>query len=68
MRTTSKLAVITAFTFIALAVLGVSGCRKSAQEQGGSQVKKYTCSMHPEVVQDQPGKCPKCGMDLIEKH
>ena len=27
----------------------------------------YTCSMHPEVKSDKPGKCPKCGMDLIEK-
>lgn len=25
----------------------------------------YTCPMHPEVVQDAPGKCPGCGMDLI---
>jgi hypothetical protein len=23
--------------------------------------------MHPEVEQDQPGKCPKCGMDLVPK-
>lgn len=27
----------------------------------------YTCPMHPEVKVDKPGKCPKCGMDLIEK-
>ena len=30
-------------------------------------MKTYTCSMHPEVKSDKPGKCPKCGMDLIEK-
>ncbi len=24
----------------------------------------YTCPMHPEVVQDHPGDCPKCGMAL----
>ena len=24
----------------------------------------YTCPMHPEIRQDQPGSCPKCGMDL----
>ena len=27
----------------------------------------YTCVMHPEVVQDHPGNCPKCGMKLVEK-
>jgi Cu2+-exporting ATPase len=26
---------------------------------------KYTCPMHPEVIKDSPGKCPKCGMDLV---
>jgi Cu(I)/Ag(I) efflux system membrane fusion protein len=25
----------------------------------------YTCSMHPQIKQDHPGKCPICGMDLI---
>ena len=28
--------------------------------------QKYTCTMHPEVVMDKPGKCPKCGMDLVK--
>ncbi len=25
----------------------------------------YTCPMHPEIVQDKPGNCPKCGMNLV---
>ena len=26
----------------------------------------YTCPMHPEVRQNHPGKCPKCGgMELV---
>jgi multidrug efflux pump subunit AcrA (membrane-fusion protein) len=25
----------------------------------------YTCPMHPQIVRDQPGKCPICGMDLV---
>ena len=25
----------------------------------------YTCSMHPQIHEDAPGKCPICGMDLI---
>ena len=24
----------------------------------------YTCPMHPEIKQDHPGDCPKCGMHL----
>ena len=27
----------------------------------------YTCKMHPEVISDKPGKCPKCGMTLVKK-
>ncbi|SFS45880.1 heavy metal translocating P-type ATPase [Lutibacter maritimus] len=29
------------------------------------QTTKYTCPMHPEVIQNAPGSCPKCGMDLV---
>lgn len=28
-------------------------------------MKKYTCPMHPQVLKDEPGKCPLCGMDLV---
>jgi Cu+-exporting ATPase len=38
------------------------------QENTGSAkaagVTQYTCPMHPEIVQDKPGACPKCGMSL----
>jgi len=27
---------------------------------------KYRCPMHPEVVRDEPGQCPICGMTLVE--
>jgi Cu+-exporting ATPase len=27
----------------------------------------YTCPMHPEIEQDHPGNCPKCGMTLVLK-
>ena len=27
----------------------------------------YTCNMHPDVSQDKPGKCPKCGAKMVEK-
>ncbi|MEW8658229.1 MAG: heavy metal translocating P-type ATPase [Candidatus Thiodiazotropha endolucinida] len=35
-------------------------------DPGGSLVggALYTCPMHPEIIQDHPGNCPKCGMAL----
>jgi len=27
----------------------------------------YTCSMHPQVIEDEPGDCPICGMKLTRK-
>ena len=36
--------------------------------QGGATATKstrYTCTMHPEVIRDAPGSCPKCGMTLV---
>ena len=28
---------------------------------------KYVCPMHPQIVRDEEGSCPICGMDLVEK-
>ncbi len=25
----------------------------------------YTCPIHTETILDKPGKCPKCGTDLV---
>ena len=71
---------MTVLTAVALAAVatGVSGCteKDSSQGQSGNQgtnqaaqphTVQYTCPMHPDVVTDKPGKCPKCGMDLVEK-
>jgi len=35
-----------------------------AQGSAGTAGDEHTCPMHPEVVQDHPGSCPKCGMAL----
>lgn len=48
--------------FILLVALGCKGKNKAA---GGTAGTTYTCSMHPQVRSDNPGKCPICGMDLI---
>lgn len=28
--------------------------------------KVYICPMHPDIREDKPGSCPKCGMNLEE--
>jgi membrane fusion protein, copper/silver efflux system len=30
-------------------------------------VTQYVCPMHPQIIRDEPGTCPICGMDLVEK-
>jgi hypothetical protein len=30
-------------------------------------MKQFTCPMHPEIIREKPGRCPKCGMKLIQK-
>ena len=42
--------------------------KKEGTKQGHHMTskQKYTCTMHPEVVMDKPGKCPKCGMALVK--
>ncbi|MFA5991769.1 MAG: heavy metal-binding domain-containing protein [Candidatus Doudnabacteria bacterium] len=36
-------------------------------DENNSKETTYTCPMHPEVVSNEPGKCPKCGMELVVK-
>ena len=36
------------------------GARDEQQAAG----RQYTCPMHPEIIADRPGNCPKCGMAL----
>jgi Cu+-exporting ATPase len=33
-------------------------------ESKDERAASYTCPMHPEIMQDHPGDCPKCGMAL----
>lgn len=34
-------------------------------EEVAESKKMWTCSMHPQIMQSEPGDCPICGMDLI---
>jgi Cu(I)/Ag(I) efflux system membrane fusion protein len=35
--------------------------------ESADQKEVYTCSMHPQIIQDEPGNCPICGMVLVKK-
>lgn len=35
------------------------------QHEHTEEATVWTCSMHPQIRQDKPGKCPLCAMDLI---
>jgi len=39
---------------------------KASASAGAKEHKQlWTCGMHPQVIQDHPGQCPICGMDLV---
>jgi Cu+-exporting ATPase len=43
------------------------GSRSTAKVESPTANPIYTCPMHPEVQQNHPGECPKCGMTLEPK-
>ena len=65
-RTLVRLVFFPALT-IMVAILFTS-CKEKKQTENVAAKKDvyYTCSMHPQVMQDHPGNCPICGMKLIE--
>ncbi len=67
------LAVLVVGILLGWLIFGVSGENSSGRDSS-TQVSEdhdheegtiWTCSMHPQIQQDEPGKCPICGMDLI---
>jgi membrane fusion protein, copper/silver efflux system len=65
----NKILIISAFAIS----LFVTSCGQGSSkvnnpiEQSKAEKVVYTCEMHPEVISDKPGQCPKCGMELIKK-
>lgn len=51
--------------FVFNAVLNFSSCKEEQGKHSMNQGNKYTCSMHPQVINDGPGTCPICKMDLV---
>ncbi len=40
-----------------------AGTMEMVSEEQGEQL--WTCSMHPHILEDEPGECPVCGMALV---
>ncbi|MEJ7830402.1 MAG: heavy metal-binding domain-containing protein [Segetibacter sp.] len=62
MKTTILLFIAAFTTFATFAQK--SKANDPASKTGTAILANYTCPMHPAVVSDAMGKCPKCGMDL----
>lgn len=50
-------------------LLGLGGAQSGApapasEPDSEADARLWTCGMHPHVIQDEPGQCPICGMDL----
>ncbi len=73
MKTNRKTTIIAAFTLAAGLLLGwliFGGADSSSADDNSQEVAvesetTWTCSMHPQIRQEEPGDCPLCGMDLI---
>lgn len=64
-NTKSYRKIIKAFSisvFLIVAMLYLSFCSDKKTETVSEGY--YTCSMHPQVIRNEPGSCPICGMDL----
>lgn len=52
------------FNLSILLILGIAvGC-SSDDHDHDEGIAYWTCPMHPEIQEDEPGSCPICGMDL----
>src|SRR5699024_5281029 len=48
-----------------MAVKNVSTMSDNHDHSAETAEGMWTCSMHPQIMQPEPGDCPICGMDLI---
>lgn len=53
------------FIALILLVLLQTGCQDNHEAETHEEQQTYTCPMHPQIIQEKPGTCPICGMDLV---
>lgn len=54
-------------TVLLISIISMSCGSKSTKVDQLKEGDYYTCTMHPEIQEQQPGDCPKCGMKLVLK-
>ena len=56
-------------TTVVISLLSFNSCnqRDTAKVTSVESEDVYTCSMHPQVIEHAPGRCPICGMNLVKK-
>ena len=59
-------AIVTIGLLITFGTLPFSCSQKNEHALHQPTAENYTCPMHPQVIQDKPGSCPVCGMDLVK--
>lgn len=67
LKTQWKLITVVAFVAFLLGLFLRPSNSSQNHEMSGEQTAAtmWTCSMHPQIRQPEPGKCPICAMDLI---
>ncbi|MBY0426776.1 MAG: hypothetical protein K2Q22_14150 [Cytophagales bacterium] len=58
---------VVALALVAVAIISCTSNEKQSEKMEMEAGVQYTCPMHPEVMADKPGSCPKCRMDLVKK-
>jgi Cu(I)/Ag(I) efflux system membrane fusion protein len=64
----SNIKIIAAVLLFGMAL--ITACSDHKNKPAIIQVQsaaKYTCPMHPQILEDHPGNCPICGMTLVKK-
>ncbi|MFT3824235.1 MAG: efflux RND transporter periplasmic adaptor subunit [Chitinophagaceae bacterium] len=66
---TAKKWILFSLCTMLLPVFLLTSCKEKAEKKETATVQQkqqtYTCSMHPQIVRNEPGNCPICGMELV---
>ncbi|PIQ21513.1 MAG: hypothetical protein COW65_08690, partial [Cytophagales bacterium CG18_big_fil_WC_8_21_14_2_50_42_9] len=55
------------FWLVLLLVVACTNMDKHEHHDAGTATTgtTYTCPMHPQIIESEPGSCPVCGMNLV---